>query len=347
MTGETGMGTKAQGVAGLTACVLCLCTSWTATAYGQAATPLRQAKDPAQANYPTRPIRLIVPFAPGGGSDVTARLLGPRLSERLGQPVVVDNRPAASGIVGADLVAKAVPDGHTILGTTVTFVISGTLQKGLPYDAFKDFAPITMMISTPFGLLLQPSVPAKTVKEFIAHAKSNPAKLLYGSSGAGSSPHLTTELFNSMAGIQMTHVPYKGIAQAITAQLGNEVQVLFSNMFSTMGHWKAGRLRLVAHAGSKRRDAIPDVPTVAESGVPGFEAYNWYGYVAPAKTPRPVIQRLHREFVAVANLSEVRQIFVSQDNDVVANTPEEFAKVIKTDADKWGTIGRRLGVKLD
>src|SRR4029450_1733418 len=178
----------------LLACLSCLAA---ANAFGQG-------------NYPTRPVRLILPFAPGGGSDVLARMLGPRLSERLGQPVVVDNRPAASGIVGADLVAKAAPDGHTLLGTTTTFVISGTLQKGLPYDAFKDFAPITLVITTPFGLLLNPSVPAKTVKEFIAYAKANSGKLPYGSSGAGSSPHLVTELFNSMAGIQMTHVPYKG-----------------------------------------------------------------------------------------------------------------------------------------
>ena len=296
-------------------------------------------------SYPNRPIRIIVPFAPGGGSDVLARMLQPRLSERLGQTIVVDNRPAAAGIIGADLVAKAAPDGHTILGTTPTFVISGTLQKGLPYDVFKDFTPITLVITTPFGLLLHPSVPAKTVKEFIAHAKSG--KLLYGSSGAGSSPHLTTELFSSMAGIQMTHVPYKGIAQAVTAQLGNEVQVTFSNMFSTMGHWKSGRLRLVAHAGTKRRDSIPDVPTIAEAGVPGFEASNWYGYMAPTKTPPAVIRKLHQEFVVVCNLPDVRQQFAAQDNDVVVNTPEEFARIIKNEAEKWGGIGRKLGVKLD
>ena len=300
-----------------------------------------------QASYPVRPLRVIVPFAPGGGSDVLARMLQPRLSERLGQPVVVDNRPAAAGVIGAELVAKAAPDGHTILATTPSLVISGTLQKGLPYDAFKDFAPITLVISTPFGLLLHPAVPAKTVKEFIAYGKANPGKLLYGSSGAGSSPHLTTELFNSMAGLQMTHVPYKGIAQAVTAQLGNEVQVSFSNMFSTMGHWKAGRLRLVAHAGTKRRDSIPDVPTISESGVPGFEAFNWYGYVAPAKTPRPAIQRLHQEFAAVCKLPEVRQLLASQDNDAIVNTPEEFAKVIAAEAQKWGGIGKKLGIKLE
>lgn len=332
---------KLQGAAATAACALCLWCAVMATAHGQA------PSTSSGQGYPSRPVRLIVPFAPGGGSDVLARLIGPRLSERLGQPVVVDNRPAASGVVGADLVAKAAPDGHTVLGTTVTFVISGTLHKGLPYDAFKDFAPVTLFISSPFGLLLHPSLPAKTVKEFIAYAKASPGKLLYGSSGPGSSPHLAAELFNSMAGLQMTHVPYKGISPAITAQLGNEVQVTFSNIFSTLGHWKAGRLRLVAHGGSQRVEAFPEIPTVAESGLPGFESRNWYGYAAPAKTPRPIVERLHREFAAVAALPEIRQTLVSQGNDVVASTPQEFAKSIKADADRWGAIGRKLGVTLN
>ena len=301
----------------------------------------------AQDKYPSRPIRLVIPFAPGGGSDVTARLLGPRVAERLGQPVVIDNRPAASGVVGADIVAKAVPDGHTLLGTTVTFVINGTLQQGLPYDAFKDFTPITQAFVSPFGLLLHPSVPAKTVKELIAYARANPGKLLYGSSGPGSSPHLSAELFLSMAGLTMTHVPYRGIAPAITAQLGNEVQVAFSNMFSTLGHWKAGRLRLVAHGGAKRVESFPDIPTIAESGLPGYESSNWYGYVATAKTPQAIIRALNQAFVAAINQSDVRKTLVAQGNDVVANTPEEFAKIIRADAERWGSIGRKLGVKLD
>ena len=297
--------------------------------------------------YPTKPIRLIVPFPPGGQTDVVARTLSLKLADSFGQPVVVDNRPAASGVVGADLVAKAAPDGHTLLGTTVTFVISGTLHQGLPYDAFKDFAPVTLFISSPFGLLLHPSVPAKTVKEFIAYARANPGKLLYGSSGPGSSPHLAAELFNSMAGLKMTHVPYKGISPAITAQLGNEVQVTFSNIFSTLGHWKAGRLRLVAHGGARRGEAFPDIPTIIESGLPGFESRNWYGYAAPAKTPRPIVDRLHREFAAVAALPEIRQTLVSQGNDVVASTPQEFGRAIKAEADRWGAIGRKLGVTLN
>jgi tripartite-type tricarboxylate transporter receptor subunit TctC len=336
------MTTGKQRINHLAASALCICGL-------AAAAPacVQGSASGAAPTYPARPVRLIIPFAPGGGSDVLARMLGPRLAERLGQPVVVDNRPAAAGVVGADIVAKAAPDGYTLLGTTPTFVISGVLRTNLPYDSVRDFTPITLAILSPFGLLLHPSVPAKTVKEFIAYAKATPGKLLYGSSGAGGSPHLATELFNSMAGLKMTHVPYKGIAPAITAQLGNEVQVTFSNVFSTMGHWKAGRLRLVAHGGSRRAEAFPEIPTITESGVPGFEASNWYGYVAPAKTPRPIIEKLAREITAVVLSSEVKQTLISQGNDVVANTPDEFAKVIKADAERWGTIGRKLGVRLD
>jgi len=320
-----------RGIVAVTACAWAL---WTGAAC-------------AQDKYPSRPIRLVIPFAPGGGSDVTARLLGPRVAERLGQTVVIDNRPAASGVVGANIVAKAVPDGYTLLGTTVTFVINGTLQKGLPYDAFKDFTPITQVIVSPFGLLLHPSVPAKTVKELIAYARANPGKLLYGSSGPGSSPHLSAELFLSMAGLKMTHVPYKGIAPAITAQLSNEVQLAFSNMFSTLGHWKAGRLRLIAHGGQKRVESFPDVPTLAESGLPGYESSNWYGYVATARTPPAIIRTLNRVFVAAINEPDMRKILVAQGNDVIANTPEEFARVIRADAERWGGIGRKLGIQLD
>jgi tripartite-type tricarboxylate transporter receptor subunit TctC len=301
----------------------------------------------ASQSYPARPIRLVVPFAPGGGTDITARYVGTKLSEKVGQPVIVDNRPAAAGVVGADVVAKAAPDGYTLLVVSVTFVISSALQKGLPYDGAKAFAPITLLISSPLGLLLHPSVPAKNVKELIAYAKANPGKLNYGSSGAGSIAHLSTELFDSMAGIRMTHVPYKGVAAYTTGQLQNEIQVGMSNMFSTMSHWKAGRLRLIAHGGSKRMEAMPEVPTIAESGVPGYEAIIWYGFMAPAKTAREIIQALYRDIAAISQTPDARQLFISQGNDVVANSPEEFAKVIRSEWTKWGETGRRLGVTLD
>jgi tripartite-type tricarboxylate transporter receptor subunit TctC len=301
----------------------------------------------AQSSYPSRPIRMVLPFAPGGGSDTLARMIGPRIAERLGQPMVLENRPAAAGVLGADIVAKSAPDGYTLLGTTATFVISGELHKKLPYDAFKDFAPLTQAIASPFGLMVHPSVPAKSVKEFIAHAKANPGKLNYGSSGAGSSPHLASELFNTMAGLKMTHVPYKGIALANTALLGNEVQMVFSNLFSTLGHWQAGRMRLLAHGSPKRVAAFPDIPTIAESGVPGYESVNWYGYSAPAKTPKAIMDRLYKEFAAVLNSPEVKPTLIKQGNEVVASTPAEFAKQVESDRKRWGTLGRKLGISLN
>ena len=301
----------------------------------------------APADYPNRPIRVIVPLAPGGGSDYTARFIGARLADRLKQSVVVDNRPAASGIVGTDLVAKAVPDGYTLLLAYSTHAQSAQLFSKLPYDPIKDFAPVTEVIATPLTMLLNPTVPAKTVQEFIAYAKANSGKLNYGSSGPGSSPHLATELFASMAGIKMTHIPYKGVALYVTAQIGNEIQFSFSNLFTTMPHWKSGRLRLIATGGVKRSEAFPDLPTIAESGVPGFDAMTWYGYMAPAKTPRTIVDRLQKEIAAIVHTPEVRDTFVSQANDPVVNTPDEFAKIIRNDADKWGALGKKLGVKLD
>jgi tripartite-type tricarboxylate transporter receptor subunit TctC len=315
----------------IAACVSCL---WAGAALGQG-------------GYPNRPVRVIVPFAPGGGSDVLARLLGPRLSERLGQPVIVDNRPAASGVVGAELVAKANPDGYTLLLVFSTHAQSAQLFEKLPFDPIRDFAPITLVITTPPGMMLHPAVPAKTVKEFIAYARANPGKLNYGSSGPGSSPHLITELFKSMAGVQMTHVPYKGVAPIIVAQLGNEVQFSFANLFSTEGHWKSGRLRLIAHSGTKRLEAMREVPTIAESGVPGFEAYIWYGYMTAARTPRPIVERLNREVNAVANLPDMRKLLESQGNEVIAGTPQAFADLVVSEANKWGALGRKLGVRLD
>ena len=299
------------------------------------------------ADYPHKPIRVIVPFSPGGGSDVIARLVGARLVERLGQSVVVDNRPAASGIVGTDLVAKALPDGYTLLLVTASHAVSSRLATRLPYDPIKDFSPITVVIASPLGVLLQPSLPAVSMTEFIAHAKANPGKLNYGSSGPGSTPHLATELLMSMAGVQLTHVPYKGVAQYVTAQLGGEIQFSLSNMFSTQGHWKAGRLRLIAHTGPRRLKVFPELPTVAESGAPGYEAALWYGFMAPARTPRVIVDKLHREIAAIVRVPEMRQMLVSQGNDVILNTPEAFAQLIKADAQKWGAVGKRLGVKLE
>jgi tripartite-type tricarboxylate transporter receptor subunit TctC len=313
-----------------------------------AAAALAMALAPAHAQqYPTKPVRVIVPFAPGGGSDIVARTLGPKLAERLGQPVVIDNRPAASGVVGTDLAAKATPDGHTLLLVTATNAISSQLVPNLPFDLMRDFTAITEVIASPFGMMLQPSVPAKTVKEFVAYAQANPGRLNYGSSGPGSSPHLATELFMAMTGVRMIHVPYKGVSQYVTAQLGNEIQFSFGNMFSTMGHWKAGRLRLVAHGGTKRLEAYPDLPTLSESGVPGYEAVIWYGYVAPARTPRAVVDTLHDEIAAIVRAPDVWQAFVSQGNEPVLSTPAQFNGFIRSEAEKWGGLAKKLGVRVD
>ncbi len=301
----------------------------------------------AQADFPNRPIRVIVPLAPGGGSDYTARYIGQRLADRIGQAVVVDNRPAASGIVGTELVARAVADGYTLLLAYSTHAQSAQLFTTLPYDPIRDFAPVTEVIATPLGLIVNPAVPAKTVQELVAYAKASPGKLNYGSSGPGSSPHLAMELLNSMSGMKMTHIPYKGVGLYMTAQIGNEIQVTFSNMFTTMPHWKAGRLRLIASGGVKRSEAFPELPTIAESGVPGFDALTWYGYLAPAKTPRPIVDRLQKLIASIVHTPEVRQNFIAQGNEPLANTPDEFARVMRADADKWGAIGKKLGVKLD
>ncbi len=297
--------------------------------------------------YPARAVRVVVPFAPGGGTDVVARILAQQLMQRLGQSFVVENRPAGSGIVGADFVAKAQGDGYTLLFAFSSLSSSAKLISQLPYDPIGDFAPVALATTSPLVMFLHPSVPATNLKEFIAYAKANPGKLNYGSSGPGSSPHLATELLLSMAGIQMTHIPYKGIAPAITAQLANEVQMSLTPIAVGMPHAKAGKLRALASGGLRRSVAIPDVPTIAESGLPGFEVIGWWGVLAPSKTPRPVVNLLNREVRAALDNAEVRRSLVDQGMDPAGGTPEQFGALIKSDMDKWGDIGKRLGVKLD
>jgi tripartite-type tricarboxylate transporter receptor subunit TctC len=297
--------------------------------------------------YPARAVRIVVPFAPGGGTDVVARILAQQLMRRLGQSFVVENRPAGSGIVGADFVAKAQGDGYTLLFAFSSLSSSAKLISQLPYDPIADFAPVALATTSPLVMFLHPSVPATNLKEFIAYAKANPGKLNYGSSGPGSSPHLATELLMSMAGIQMTHIPYKGIAPAITAQLANEVQMSLTPIAVGMPHAKAGKLRALASGGLKRSVAIPDVPTIAESGLPEFEVIGWWGLLAPSKTPRPVVNLLNREVRAALDNAEVKRSLVDQGMDPAGGTPEQFGALIKSDMDKWSDIGKRLGVKLD
>jgi tripartite-type tricarboxylate transporter receptor subunit TctC len=297
--------------------------------------------------YPARAVRVVVPFAPGGGTDIVARILGQQLSQKLGQSFVIENRPAGSGIVGADLVAKAPADGYTLLFAFSSLSSSAKLFSHLPYDPIRDFAPVALATTSPLLAVVPASLPAKNIGEFIAHAKANPGKLNYGSSGPGSSPHLATELFLSMTGTQMTHIAYKGIAPAITALLANEVQFSLVPIAVGMPHVKSGKLRALGVAGSGRSSAAPDLPTIAESGLPGFEVIGWWGLLAPAKTPRSAVDLLNRELRAALEQPDVRRTLLDQGMDPAPGTPEQFGALIKTDMDKWGEIGRRLGVKLD
>jgi len=297
--------------------------------------------------YPARTVRVIVPFAPGGGTDIVARILGQQLSQKLGQSFVIENRPAGSGIVGADLVAKAPADGYTLLFAFSSLSSSAKLFSHLPYDPIRDFAPVALATTSPLLAVVPASLPTKSVAEFIAHAKAHPGKLNYGSSGPGSSPHLATELFLSMTGTQMAHIAYKGIAPAITALLADEVQFSLVPIAVGMPHVRSGKLRALGVAGLSRSSAAPELPTIAESGLPGFEVIGWWGVLAPAKTPRSAVDLLNRELRAALDLPDVRRTLLDQGMDPAGGTPEQFGALIKADMDKWGAIGRRLGVKLD
>jgi len=297
--------------------------------------------------YPARTVRVVVPFAPGGGTDIVARILGRELSLKLGQSFVIENRPAGSGIVGADLVAKAPADGYTLLFAFSSLSSSAKLFSHLPYDPIRDFAPVALATTSPLLAVAPASLPAKNVAEFIAYAKAHPGKLNYGSSGPGSSPHLATELFLSMTGTQMAHIAYKGIAPAITALLADEVQFSLVPIAVGMPHVRSGKLRALGVAGLTRSSAAPELPTIAESGLPGFEVIGWWGVLAPAKTPRTAVDLLNRELRAALEVADVRRTLLDQGMDPAAGTPEQFGALIKADMDKWGEIGRRLGVKLD
>ncbi|HXJ54482.1 MAG TPA: tripartite tricarboxylate transporter substrate binding protein [Burkholderiales bacterium] len=298
-------------------------------------------------DYPARAVRVVVPFAPGGGTDLVARILGQRLSQKLGQSFVIENRPAGSGIVGADLVAKAPADGYTLLFAFSSLSSSAKLFSHLPYDPIRDFAPVALATTSPLLAVVPASLPAKNVGEFVAYAKANPGKLNYGSSGPGSSPHLATELFLSMTDTRMTHIAYKGIAPAITALLADEVQFSLVPIAVGMPHVRSGKLRALGVAGLTRSSAAPELPTIAESGLPGFEVIGWWGVLAPAKTPRGAVDLLNRELRAALDAPDVRRTLLEQGMDPAPGTPEQFGALIKADMDKWGEIGRRLGVKLD
>jgi len=295
--------------------------------------------------YPWKTVRMVVPFAPGGGADLNARLLGPRLSERLGQPFVADNRPAAGGIVGNEIAAKSTPDGHTLLIATSTLASAPAIHKKLPYDVLRDFAPVALTVNSPLVVVVHPSVPAKTMAELIAYARANPNKLNYGITGTGGPPHIAGELLKSMTKIEIVPVLYKGIGPVLSALLGNEVQLTFSNTFVAQPHVKAGRMRALAVTSAQRSQAAPELPTVIEAGLPGYTTGIWFGVLAPAGTPKPVIARLNREIVAILRTPEISQTITAQGGDVVASTPEGFGKVLREETARLGKVIRDAGIK--
>jgi tripartite-type tricarboxylate transporter receptor subunit TctC len=304
---------------------------------------------PAKAqDYPSKPIRLVVPFAAGGATDVLARLVGERLTASLGQQVVVDNRPGAGGNIGSDIVARAEPDGYTILmGAVGTHAINPSLYPKMPYDPVKDFAPVTLVASVPNVLVVNPEVPAKSVQELIDLAKAKPGELNFASSGNGTSIHLSGELFKAMTGTDIVHVPYKGSGPAVTDLLGGQVQMMFDNMPSSLPHVKAGKLRALGVTSAKRSPALPEVPTIAEAGVPGYDATSWFGILAPAGTPEPVVTRLQGAIVQALGEPEMRQRMADLGAEPVGDTPAEFGQFIAAEIAKWAKVVNDAGVKLE
>jgi len=299
-------------------------------------------------DFPSKPIRLIVPFPPGGGNDTVARAIAQQASPALGQPIVVDNRPGAGGIVGAELAAKAPADGYTLfLGGVGSHAVNPNLHSKLPYDPVKDFAPITLLASAPSVLVVNPSVPAHSLAEFTAYARANPGKLNFASNGNGSSAQLAAVMYESMAGVTMVHVPYKGLGPALTDLLSGRVQLMFSSIVAIVPHIQAGRLRALAVTGRKRSALLPELPTIAESGFPGYEAGSWYGILAPAGTPRPIVERLHDELVKALKAPEVSQRLASEGAEVIGSTPEEFAAHIAAEKARMGRALRDAGIPME
>jgi len=297
--------------------------------------------------YPTRPIRMIVPFPPGGGNDLLARSISQPLSQAIGQSVVVDNRGGAGGQIGATLAAAAAPDGYTIfLGSIGNLTFLPVLQSKLQYEPVRDFAPVTLLATSPFILVINPAVPARSVKELLALAKAQPGKLNYGSAGPGSSLHMTGELFKLESGADITHVPYKGTAPALIDLLSGQVQMLFSTMPSVVPHVKSGKLRGLGVSSVKRSEAVPDVPTIAEA-VPGFEVLNWQGIVVPKKTPDAIIQKLNRALLEALKSPETIKALANQGLDAAGGTPEQFGALIKSEIDKYGKVAKAANLRLE
>ncbi len=296
--------------------------------------------------YPTKPVRLIIPFPPGGGTDVIGRPIATKLSERLGKQVIIDNRGGGGSIIGNEMVAKAPPDGYTLLMNGNTFIISHALQK-LPYDTMKSFTPIARVGIGPTVLFVHPNLPANSVKELIALAKQKPGKLVFGSSGIGSGNHMAMELFKIMAGIDFKIVHFKGAAPALTDLLGGHVDAMFATIAQPLPHIKSGRVRGLGTGGVKRSDSLPDMPTIAEAGVPGFEATQWWGIWAPAGTPAPIVDRLSKELKVILALDQVKEVFLNDGSEAAYLAPTDFVPFLEGEASKWARVVKEANIKLE
>ena len=298
-------------------------------------------------NYPARPIRLVVPAPPGGGTDILGRIVAQKLSDTLRQQVIIDNRAGASGMIGSEIVARAGADGHTLLICFTTHVTNPSLFPKMPYDTVRDFAPVAMVGVIPSVLVLHPSIPSQSVKEFIAYAKERPGKLNYGSAGSGSATHLSSVLFQSMTGTRMVHVPYKGSAPALTDLLAGQVTLMFGNMASAMPHVRGGKLRALAVTSAKRSAAAPELPTIAETGLPGYEATSWFALFAPARTPEGIVSKLNAEVNALLKLPDVKERMLGLGADSIALSPRELGAYVETEIVKWDKLIKASGAKAD
>ena len=298
-------------------------------------------------NYPNKPIRMIVAVPPGGPADTLARLVGPRLGEALGQTVVIDNRPGANGIIAYDMAARSTPDGYTFVLVAAGVAINPSLYRNVPYDPVRDFSAITLGITVPNILVVHPSVPAASVRELIALAKAKPGKIAFASAGNGTSGHLALELFRQSSGIDVVHVPYKGGGPALTEVIGGQVQALFSIALAATPQIKAGKVRALAITSASRSPVAPDLPTIAESGFPGFEVIGWFGWLAPAKTPKEIVDRLNHDIVRILQLPAVHERLLSLSTVPVGDTSAQFAGFVRSERDKWAKVIRTAGIKLE
>ena len=298
-------------------------------------------------DFPSKPLRLVVGSTPGGGTDISARLIAPKMSEQLGQQVVVENRPGATTTIGVNYVVRSAPDGYTLLMGVSSLAINPHILKNVPYDALTDLAPVTQVLVAPNIMVAHPSLPIRTVKDLVAFARPRPGQLNFAAGGAGSSQHLAIELFLYMTGTKIVHVPYKGQGMALIDVVAGQVSLMMANVISALPHVRSARLRALGVTGSKRTTVAPDIPTIAEAGVPGYEVLQWYGVLAPAATPREIIGRLHGVIAHAVQDPKIRERIVADAGEPVGNTPDEFSAILRADYKKWGDVIRKAGIRVD